>query len=213
MSPAHGRISESKINAYDRIAPVYDILCRLVFGKSIFQSQQWQVDFVPPEASILILGGGTGWLLEKLLRERPSCDITYLEASQGMIAKARERFGAHEVTFIHGRLGDLPEKRYDVIIANFFLDQFGTEDLRFLLMRLSGALNADGLLIVADFVDDARWKRVFLRVMYGFFNLIGAVAVSALAPWERLVREQGFQVTASSEFYNGFIRSAVYRKR
>ncbi|MEZ4686196.1 MAG: hypothetical protein R3B47_09055 [Bacteroidia bacterium] len=52
--------------SFNRLAPVYDFLASLVFGNRIRQAQRWLLDFIPEGSSILILGGGTGWILEEL---------------------------------------------------------------------------------------------------------------------------------------------------
>jgi ubiquinone/menaquinone biosynthesis C-methylase UbiE len=214
MTMTESEIPESRLNAYDRIAPVYDVLAGMVFGGSISKAQRWQIDFIPPGAAILVLGGGTGWLLEGILREGHPGPVTYLEASRAMIDLARKRRGTKKVQFIHGTMVDIPKDAvYDVIIANFFFDQFSPADLSTMLARLSRTLKPDGVLLVADFVDDAKWKKVFLAAMYKFFSAIGAVAVSALPPWRELVSRSRFEPVDGKRFYGGFIASMVYRKR
>ena len=205
-------IRESKMNAYDRIAPYYDALSSIIFGRSIRRSQECQIQFIPQDSRVLMLGGGTGWLLERVLRERPSCKVTYLESSQKMIEMARAKTPGASVNFIHGRISSIPENTtFDAIIADFFFDQFSTDDLRVILKRIAGVLRPGGMLMVADFVDDKVWKKAFLRVMYQFFFAFDAVIVGSLPPWDKLVREQEFSLQYQAQFYRAFICSNVYR--
>lgn len=205
-------IAESKINAFDSIAPYYDMLSRIVFGRSIRRSQMYQIQFIPRDANILILGGGTGWLLERLLQERPACHVSFLDSSQKMIEIARNRSAGATVTFIHGGIAHIPaNSTFDVIIANFFFDQFVSRDMRVILKQIRRVMSRDGVLMIADFVDDKLWQKALLHVMYRFFSFFGAVVVSRLPPWEVLVREQRFFLQWTARFYGGFIRSNIYR--
>ena len=70
---------------FDLIAPYYDSLARLVFGDSIRHCQLEYLDKIPPGAQVLILGGGTGWLLGELMKINPSCRVWYLESSIKML--------------------------------------------------------------------------------------------------------------------------------
>jgi ubiquinone/menaquinone biosynthesis C-methylase UbiE len=56
------------LNNYDRIARIYDKLSRMVFGKSIVRAQQSILPFITTPARMLIVGGGTGWILEEIAR-------------------------------------------------------------------------------------------------------------------------------------------------
>src|SRR5689334_3514018 len=53
-------------NNYNSVAFFYDSLNRIVFGNSTIRSQVWLLQQIPANASILVIGGGTGWILEKL---------------------------------------------------------------------------------------------------------------------------------------------------
>src|SRR6187402_1340927 len=79
-----------RMNGFDRLAPVYDKLAGLVFGKAIVDAQLVFLDRVRAGDRILILGGGTGWLLEKLLRKQPVCEVWYVESSSRMIELTRQ---------------------------------------------------------------------------------------------------------------------------
>ncbi|HEY9047693.1 MAG TPA: class I SAM-dependent methyltransferase, partial [Ohtaekwangia sp.] len=70
--------------SFDSIAPVYDMLSRIVFGRSMVKSQRHFLKYIPAEASVLILGGGTGWIIQELFAVNNTCTIVYVEASQKM---------------------------------------------------------------------------------------------------------------------------------
>ncbi|WP_141765680.1 class I SAM-dependent methyltransferase, partial [Hymenobacter coccineus] len=77
---------------FDRIAWCYDALAGLVFGGSLRAAQRAALDGLPAGAPrVLILGGGTGWVLGEVLRRRPGATVLYLEASGPMLARATAR--------------------------------------------------------------------------------------------------------------------------
>ena len=207
-------ITESRMNAYNAIAPWYDWLSRLIFGKSIKVSQTKHIDLIPPDAQALVLGGGTGWLLETLLRAKPGCRWWYLDSSSKMIELARRKSGAPgNVRFIHGKLDAVPQEvQFDVVIANFFFDQFTEKDLKIILNGTYRQLKPGGLLLVTDFVNDRAWMKWSLEIMYTFFRIIRAIEIGSLPPWDEVIRLFRFRPVKESSFYRGFIRSMAYKK-
>src|SRR5688572_10145370 len=112
----------STLNRFNRVAGVYDILARMVFGRSIQQAQLHFLNELPTQGNILILGGGTGWILKSILKVRPLITIWFVEASDAMIAKAKQQAGNDEarIHFIHGTEETLvPEVQFDAVLANF----------------------------------------------------------------------------------------------
>ena len=90
-------------NNYDNAAWFYDGLSRLVFGKAIVNAQVYLLPYIQPASKILIVGGGTGWILEKVTALHPATlKITYIEVSAKMMAiSAKRNTGANDVTFIN----------------------------------------------------------------------------------------------------------------
>jgi tRNA (cmo5U34)-methyltransferase len=202
-----------KLNAYDRVAPFYDGLARIVFGKSIVKAQLVHLPMIPPKSKVLILGGGTGWLLEALLREKPESTYHYAETSAKMISLATQRIGyLQNVHFLHGSFS--AEKtgcKWDVIIANFFLDQFDEAEIALMLTELELRMNPGAMLMVTDFQKTKAWHKLYLWMMYSFFRAVGAVSVKILPEWGKLILHRHYQVQKSVTFYGDFIRSAVIR--
>jgi trans-aconitate methyltransferase len=80
-----------KLNGFDSIAGIYDVLAKLVFGQSI---QRAQTHFLPNArncTSILVLGGGTGWLLRHIRQVNAAAHIVYVDASSAMLHRARRQ--------------------------------------------------------------------------------------------------------------------------
>jgi tRNA (cmo5U34)-methyltransferase len=207
------RIKESPLNAYDAIAPFYDRLARLVFGRSIVQAQIAYLDVIPANSKVLILGGGTGWLLEELLKRENQCHYFYLDASAEMIYRTRKRVGENpQVTYLHGRLDSIPgDVIFDITIANFFFDQFDTGDVRSILYGLKNSLTREGKILITEFQATKWWHKAMLLTMYRFFSSIRAVVNRSLPHWKLCFQEEGFQITQEKRFFGDFILSVVYR--
>ena len=130
-------MKSGNLNGFDAITPVYDWLARFVFGKSIRNAQLKFLNKIPGGSNILILGGGTGWLLSKLLEVNPTCTVWYIEASQKMLKRAQKEVHVPPTTsvyYIHGTEEDIPlGMKYNVVIANFFFDLFSPSSLQTLI--------------------------------------------------------------------------------
>ena len=210
--------------SFDRVAPYYDRLAQLMFGRSIQRAQLHFLDQVPPAARVLLVGGGTGWLLPYLLKKPEVARVTYLEASAVMLALAQRKANdpgaltAATVQWIHGdeqqlALGD----RYDVVITNFVLDMYAGAALEQFMQRLLDHLHPDGYWLFTDFrLSDKRrhrwWQRPMRWAMYAFFHLVAGIAQQQLPPYHRHFTALGLHLTHEKTFYSDFIVSQVYRR-
>ena len=205
------------LNGFNRIAPWYDSLTRLVFGKAILNSQLEFLSSVPPDSTVLILGGGTGAILPLLLRRIPTGSILYIEASSEMLKLAERNVPAEFTTnieFVHGTHDSLPDGMvFDVIITNFFLDLFPDGDVGTICQQLSSRVRQHGLWLISDFVKGDRWWHgMMLWIMYRFFRFTSGISGSRLSSWELHLRAVGLRATASKLFFHGFIKSGLYTK-
>src|SRR3954447_6996288 len=106
--------------SYNAIAGIYDILADTFIGKSLRYAQIYLAQYIPAGAKILIVGGGTGWILEEITRIRSrGLQIDYLDISANMISKAAKRkIGQNNTTFIHQSAeDDFVGNNYDVILT------------------------------------------------------------------------------------------------
>jgi ubiquinone/menaquinone biosynthesis C-methylase UbiE len=201
---------------FDWIAPFYDSLARLVYGESIRRCQLEYLDKIPADSNVLIIGGGTGWILTELAKINPTCRVYYIEASIKMLEKTRARFvvpPSNELVFIHGteaNLDQLKRIRFDSVITNFYLDVFDTASLTNVLDCIGGAIARGGQLLISDFVNRRWWHRVSLFVMYRFFRWTCSVKAKRLPTWEDQLRKNGFTERTSKSFFGGFIKSSLY---
>lgn len=201
---------------FDWIAPYYDSIARLVFGSSIRRCQLQYLDRIPMASKVLILGGGTGWILTELLKINPTCKVWYVEASGKMLEKAMTTTKAPptaQVFFIHGTekdLGKIADVRFDAVITNFYFDLFTPTVLKSALDHITHSLNLGAKMLVSEFVQEKRWQRMLLFVMYRFFKWTCAVEASKLPGWQDQLMKHGFTERDSTMFYGRFMKSALY---
>ncbi|MBC8152736.1 MAG: class I SAM-dependent methyltransferase [Bacteroidetes bacterium] len=184
--------------SFDLIAPLYDTLSRVVFGRSLERAQLVLLPKIPPNSSILLVGGGTGFLLAKLLADCQPTRILFLEASVAMLRRARCRVQHHplvgRVEFRHGTQVSLQSGEvFGVVIVPFVLDLFPEATLRtHLLPPLLRVTAPGGHWLATDFVNSPRlYHRLVLKTMYRFFRLVSGVEARQLPDWPRLLSEAG----------------------
>lgn len=201
---------------FDRIAPYYDSLARFVFGGSIRRCQLEHLNKIRQGAEILILGGGTGWILAELVKSNPTCRVWYIESSIKMIEIAKGRLKGLSnpgVFFIHGtekNLRQLNDTYFDVVITNFYFDLFTSNSLKAAIEDIKKCIRPGSTLLVSDFVDRAWWQRFLLFLMYRFFRWTCAIEARNLPDWQRLLVEAGFAECSKTWFYRGFIKSSLH---
>ncbi|GAB2474656.1 hypothetical protein GCM10011375_24250 [Hymenobacter qilianensis] len=206
--------------SFDFVAAFYDPLARLVFGSALQRAQQAALAYLLPSApSVLIVGGGTGWVLLETLRLRPAARILYLEASAAMLRKSQALLQRHapahvaQVEFRLGTEADLPPgAQFDALITFFLLDLFTLPDLRRLLQRLQAASLPGATWLVADFCPpEVWWQRGLLTVMYAFFRLTANIKARRLPPWPEELARLGLSRISQERFFSGMIEAAAFR--
>jgi len=206
-------------NNYDPIAPYYDVLSRLVYFRAQLKAQTDQLPYIPANSSILIAGGGTGWILEEIARIHPSgLNISYVEISGEMLRLSKKRdVKQNTVTYIHAAAEDLEISiTYDVVITAFLFDNFSKNKVSFVFQKFHRALKKEGLWLFSDFyyneATGRRWQKYLLRMMYFFFRHISNVEASALINTEQHFQEQSYRSLKTASYYAGFIKAVVYQK-
>lgn len=197
---------------FDRLAWTYDPLVRMVFGHSMVESQTHFLDRIAPGSSVLIVGGGTGWILDELFAQASNCEVWYVEASEKMLRKSRRRGISGKVHFILGDWKNLPAQKFDVVVTNYFLDLFTDQTLAEVIRVIGDALNTGGMWLVTDFTQSRKWHAAMLAAMYLFFRALCRIEASNLPAWEEAMSRAGFRPAASKFTYSGFMKSVLFRR-
>lgn len=198
---------------FNSIAKYYDSLARMVFGDSIVNAQIHFLPLIKPSSNVLVIGGGTGWILEELKIDEKSIKVWYIELSDQMLFMAKKTtYPSLNVDFIHGSEKDIPPGVvFDVVITNFFLDLFPEDKLKAIVGTIQSGMKPGAFWLVSDFVNEKYWHRIFLWIMYRFFKLTTRIEASVLPEWGRLLENCVGVELQTKHFFGGFIKSSVYK--
>lgn len=199
------------ISGYDKLAPVYDRLATIFVGKQIQQAQLKWLPCLRDRKKLLILGGGTGWILPSIFQVNPNLVIHYVDSSSGMIAKAQANATGSLIQFIKGTEADVPDKDYDAVLTNFYLDLFSNAQLPNLITHVKMHLSSSALWLVTDFETHSMLQRVKVRLMYLFFRMMTGLKTHTLPRWHSTMEQAGCLVLKTYNTKRKFIRSVVFR--
>jgi ubiquinone/menaquinone biosynthesis C-methylase UbiE len=206
-------------NNYDKIARYYDTLSRLVFFKAQLNAQIALLKDIPVDSSLLIVGGGTGWILEEIAKIHASgLTITYVEISEKMLDLSRKRdVKQNQVSFVQAAIADyVTEESFDVIMTAFLFDNFSGNAAVEVFEQLHRYLKTSGLWLFTDFYYTPKtgkfWQGWLLQTMYFFFRRISDVEADKLVDMEPLFKRAGYTIRKTQYTYQRFIKSLVYLK-
>jgi len=204
------------------VAFFYDELAGLVFGGALRRAQRATLAAgLPggPAPRVLVLGGGAGWVLSEIWRQRPQAQVLYLEVSAAMLARTQARLRRHPappgatVELRQGTEASLaPTERFDVIVTFFVLDCFPTPALPGALARLQAARRPGAPWLVADFWPARRgWRRGLLGLMYWFFGFTIGLRARQMPPWPTELAALGLRPGWKARFFGGAIAGIVLK--
>jgi len=199
---------------YNNSAWFYDKLSKVIYGKALVRAQVYLLPFIAPQSNVLIVGGGTGWILEEIAKVHASgLQITYVEVASKMIALARKKDPAgNKVEFINQPVEDVPfEIEFDVIITPFLFDNFTEENLQKIFAHIERSLKSGGLWLNTDFhLTGKWWQKVLLKLMLLFFRIICNIEAKKLPEIQSCFRN--YTVIQQKPFFGNFILSTAYQK-
>ena len=207
---------------FNYIAPFYDTLCQLVFGQRVKNAQIESLKFIPANSTILIAGGGTGWILDEINKIYPSgLTITYIDISSKMIQLSKKRNPcSNTIQFINYSIENinLTGRNFDVIITPFFLDCFSQISVQFIFKKLDKTMQINGLWLNIDFcllkkqprLQHSR-QRTILRTMYAFFRLVCHIEATMLPSVD--IFFANYSLIKRKMYCNNFITMQVFQKK
>jgi tRNA (cmo5U34)-methyltransferase len=199
-------------SGFDFLTPFYDGLARFFIGEDMVNAQLHFLKFFRGCNHLLILGGGSGWILKPLCAACPELQIDYIDVSSGMIEASKENSGNHaHINFIQGTENDIPNRLYDGVITNFYLDLFDERSQSNVMDKIRISLTPSALWLVTDFVQEKVWHKVMLWTMYRFFRIMARIEATQLPDWQNNMMEAGHTLCETKKFKSGFIQSNLYR--
>lgn len=210
---------------FDRLSKVYDRLAGLVYGKALRRAQTHFLSRIQEGSNVLVVGGGTGWFLEALLRTEAVQQVTYIELSAGMLQKSQERIQANiptayaKVNWIHGTIQDVDASpQFDLVCTLCFLDLFAGDRLQAEVSQLHRRLKPDASWYFSDFRYADGWpmswiSRGMIWGMYRFFRWTCKIEAKRLGDFDGALEAIGFEAVERMETYGGMIEAVWYQPR
>lgn len=197
---------------FNLIAPLYDIIAHITFAGRIQRAQEQLIPTLQNTQKLLLIGGGTGKILESILTRYPQLSIIYLEASSAMIHRAQARLNEAQNARVlwlhdtHERLYQEPTLLLDVdaIFTCFFLDVLSPQEahdfMGWITKQLSQNHRTGSLWLIADFYPHQGWKGAIIRLMYLIFKVITRLDNQILIDYTRIAYELGWKRQSKMDF-------------
>ncbi len=205
---------------FDRLAGFYDEMMHFFFRGAIRASQLCFLEKIPPAAEVFIIGGGTGWIVQKIWQYCPEAKITYLELSPKMLEKTRKKIPPEKKSQIILCLGDLEQvdskARFDVVCTFFFIDLFPSHKAQMLSQKLEMMLKPKGYWLYADFEAEGRhgcWRRALILWMYKVCGLFCDLENTQYWDYKTVLMQPSLRLVGSRFFFKKLIRSGIYQKQ
>jgi demethylmenaquinone methyltransferase/2-methoxy-6-polyprenyl-1,4-benzoquinol methylase len=166
-----------QIKNYDLVAKRYAALNYRDNQSPIFRSKTVQLNEIFPGNKVLFAGSGPGE--DARAAAGKGAQVTCIDVSNRMLSICAQKFNeqALEGRFINVNVMNHTDK-YDVVIANFFLNVFNRKTARAVLTHLSSLLVPQGILMITD-VSPLRGN-LFHRVIIFFGYLSVALPAAVL---------------------------------
>jgi len=195
----------------DRIAGAYRWLEYLSFGRELERRRFRHLPHVADARHALILGGGDGRFLARLMRQNPHARAHYVDSSPRMLSLARSKAGGGRVSYRlwDARVVPLAPESFDLIVTNFFLDCFDQADAGKVVARAARAAGPRARWLVAEF-RPVWWAGLFLRGLYLFFRVTTGLKTRRLADHHALLARHGFRLEREERSWFGWLASELW---
>jgi ubiquinone/menaquinone biosynthesis C-methylase UbiE len=201
---------------YNNSAWFYDRFSRLVYGRALINAQVYLLRFISPGSAVLIVGGGTGWILEKLTRiHTGGLKITYVEVAAEMMRLSKKRkTGNNQVTFINDAIENVTLKAdFDVVITPFLFDNFTSDTLQKVFNHINTLLKPEGKWLNVDFQLTGKWwQNILLKSMFLFFKILCNIEASQLPDIEKQFEQYGYKTIEQQTFFGDFVVATAYSR-
>lgn len=202
---------------YNNSVWFYDALAYVIFGKTINNSQTCFLKSINQGSSILIVGGGTGWILDEISKRQSSgLEIVYIEKSIKMIKTASKRLiGSNKVIFIHEAVEIcMLNKSFDVVITPFLFDSFSNPTIDLVFKKLADKLKPGGFWLYSDFIETKKLRhKLLLKIMYLFFKVVCKIDAEGLPDMALRFKKFNLDLIDEKRFYGNFLTGRIYMSR
>lgn len=169
---------------------------------------------------ILIVGGGSGKILEQAIQLGISRRYVYAELSEKMIARTKARMKKHtfaEIEYSTNFRSNLESRNFDCVILPFVLDCYSHSSIDIIIKSIKSGLNDKGLIIFIDFQHLSNTsasnvlKNLFIKLLYQFFRITAQIEANGLANFDSIFLQNGFKPTYRLNRCNGWIQGTIWK--
>ena len=192
---------------YESVAWLYDEFAALYSLGRIGRSKAAQLGRIEAGDRVLFAGVGRG--SDALLALRRGAMVTAIDLSPAMLERFAHRVARAglEAELLRCDFADhRPDRPYDVVVANYFLNLFDEARAREMLIRLAGQVRPGGALLLADFALPlgGTFARAITNAYYRPVNWIawalGFCARHPILDYRQLLEPMGFRIRSERRF-------------
>jgi len=206
---------------FDRVAKIYTILEKVVFGNQLQWARTCQLDKIRGRERILLIGEGRGRLFAELLKANKGASITLVESSETMLSEIKNSIPSNKLVnhkFINLSFENFKSfHKFDAVCTCFFWDCFEMEKISSGLRKMHEMIDSDAVWLNSDFAINPQTSpfytflhKVMIRFLYHFFKVNCEIEANKLQDILLLVEDSGFRLQSrrwhptlpiSSEFF------------
>lgn len=188
---------------YKLVGPIYDWLSALYSGKSIHHCKIAMLDRLKPGDKVLFAGVGHG--KDAVYAERLGADVTVVDLSETMLKKFQANLDKEGITVkirqVHSDIMKVREfERYDMVVANFFLNVFHEDMMVRVLEHLIRLGKPGAHVVVGDFsfptgnIFSRAFKTLYWYGAVGFFWLFAGNAFHNIYNYPEWMKKLGLHI-------------------
>lgn len=206
---------ESSAN-FDSVARPYRWMEYLTFGRSLERCRTHFLPRLADRRSALVLGDGDGRFLAALLAANSDLNADAVDTSAAMLRllKRRANVGARLRTHHTSALDFAPERRYDLVVTNFFLDCLTQPEVCRLSAQLAQHLEPRALWLVSDFqipTGPMRWPAwAIVRLLYLGFRILAGLRTTELPDHAAALTAAGLSRVAEHRSLAGLLITQLW---
>ena len=207
----------------DRIAPYYEILEHLFFGRLLEHRRFAFLGEIRTSRKALVCGGGDGRFLARLLRVNARVEVDFVDLSSTMVDLAERRVTGMGRTFrkrVRFHACDVqsfaaPADSYDLIVTHYFLDCFSNQELEDVVGRLASWGTPQARWIVSDFREangpiGRLWTRGVIGGLYSAFRFSTGLKVTRLPEYKAALTRRGYFLQFEEDVLAGLLHSSLW---
>lgn len=192
-------------DAYGFLAPIYQPLSRLVFGRDLLDANQ-AFSVLGSGKKCLIIGGGDGVAYRDWGADYRG---EYWDYSPKMAELAKQNLSR---TRIQVNCGKWPGRgEFDVVFLPFVLDTIPEQEIGKIILQIRLCLAPKGKVVVSDFFPPRTFNQMLIQQMMILgFRVLAAHPRRDLPNISQRMKQAGFSLRNEKIWRKGWIRAQVY---